>query len=255
MLESLVHGDSAFVTLTYRDEALPPGGTLVPRHGQLWLKSLRKAAGLQLRFYLVGEYGDLSGRAHYHAIIYGLPTWSELFQKTWKHGMVHVGELTPDSAQYVAGYVVKKLTKKGDPKLGGKHPEFARMSNGGGKARLGGIGAPAIAAIAEALTTDAGVNEIISTGDVPCSIKSGKRTLPLGRYLRSRLRKHLGHNEKTPEELLLRLQQEKTEILAAELHKPENKNKSVKRIFIDLNRQKVLNLETRLKIYSKKGDL
>lgn len=249
MLESLVHADTAFVTLTYRDEALPPGGTLVPRHTQLWLKSLRKAAHIGLRFYLVGEYGDKSGRPHYHAIIYGLPPWSDFFQKTWKHGMVHVGELTHDSAQYVAGYVVKKLTKKGDPKLNGKYPEFARMSN------RPGIGALAVPAIADALTTDAGASSIIRNGDIPPALAIGGRSLPLGRYLRQKIRKYLGHDPKTPEIMLLQLQQEKTDLIAAELQKPENKNKSVKAIFVDLNRQKVLNLETRMKIYSKKGDL
>lgn len=250
MLESLVHSDFSFVTLTYRDEALPPGGTLVPRHTQLWLKSLRKAAAAPgLRFYLVGEYGDQTHRPHYHAIIYGLPPYSPLFQLTWKKGFVHTGELTPDSAQYVAGYVVKKLTAPDDPRLQGRHPEFARMSN------RPGIGALAIPSIAEAMTTDAGASNIILNGDVPASLKSGNRSLPLGRYLRQKLRKELGHDKKTPQELLLRLQQEKTEILATELQKPENKNKSVATIFVELNRQKVLNLETRLKIYSKKGDL
>lgn len=256
MLESLTHAESSFVTLTYRDEALPPRSTLVPRHTQLWLKSLRKAADAALRFYLVGEYGDKTQRPHYHAIIYGLPPYSPLFQQTWKKGNVHVGELTPDSAQYVAGYVVKKMTSKEDPRLNGRHPEFARQSNGGGKSnKLGGIGAPAVPFICDVLTTDAGCNSIIANGDVPTALKMGTRSLPLGRYLRSKIRKELGHDPKTPQELLLRLQEETAALITEALEKQENKSKSVKRILVDLNKQKVLNLETRLKIFSKKGDL
>jgi len=249
MLESLTHAESSFVTLTYRDEALPPSSSLVPRHTQLWLKSLRKAAKAALRFYLVGEYGDQTHRPHYHAIIYGLPPYSPLFQETWKKGFVHTGELTPDSAQYVAGYVVKKLTSKEDPRLNGRHPEFARMS------LRPGIGATAVPNICDVLTSDAGCNSIMANGDVPAALKMGTRSLPLGRYLRSKIRKELGHDPKTPQELLLRLQIETTSLITEALQNQENKSKSVKRILVDLNKQKVLNLETRLKIFSKKGDL
>lgn len=210
---------------------------------------------MALRYYLVGEYGDQTQRPHYHAIIFGLPPYSPLFQQTWKKGFVHTGELTPDSAQYVAGYVVKKLTAPDDPRLQGRYPEFSRSSNGGGKSRKGGIGAPAIPAIAEAMTSDAGASNIIANGDVPPSIMIGGRSAPLGRYLRRKLREQLGHDPQTPQELLLRLQIEKTLLITEELQKPENKSKSVRTILIDLNKQKVLNLETRMKIFSKKGDL
>ena len=141
------------------------------------------------------------------------------------------------------------MTSKHDPRLKGRSPEFACMS------LKPGIGAMNIAAIADVLTTSAGASSIIANGDVPSALKQGRKTLPLGRYLRTKIRKELGHAPSCPEEMLLRLQQEKAETIVLELKKPENISKSVKQIFLELNRQKVLNLESRLKIFSKKGPL
>lgn len=272
MLEAKTHAASAFVTLTYRPEVLPPGGTLVPKHTQDWLKRLRKGSSLPLRFFLVGEYGDQTQRPHYHAAIFGLPGCllnspfehlrakcncaSCLFiRETWKHGRTDNAFLTHESANYIAGYVTKKLTSPSDPLLNGRHPEFARMSNGGGKSTLGGIGAPAVASICDALSSEFGVDSIIASGDVPLALRVGTKSLPLGRYLRSKIRKHLGHDEKTPQEILFALQQETINQVSEALKLPENKSKSVKKILLDLNKQKVLNLETRIKIFSKKGAL
>lgn len=267
MLEAKMHAHSSFVTLTYGPEALPPGGTLVPKHTQDWLKRLRKGVEHPLRFFLVGEYGDLSNRPHYHAAIFGLPGCLQnhldeyrrskcncssclFIRETWKHGKTDNAYLTLESANYVAGYVTKKLTRKGDPKLGDRHPEFARMS------LKPGIGATAARGIADALSQEYGVDTIIQSGDVPTSLRNGKKTLPLGRYLRRKIRETLGHKETgTPQEVLLRLQQEKVIEIENELKKPENKSNSVKKILLDLNKQKVLNLETRIKIFSKKGSL
>lgn len=272
MLESKVHGDSSFVTLTYRPEVLPPGGTLVPKHTQDWLKRLRKAVNNPLRFFLVGEYGDQSQRPHYHVALFGHAgciyngddhsrrtcncSPCATIRDTWKAGQTDNAYLTLDSAQYIAGYVTKKLTSPSDPRLNGRHPEFARMSNGGGKSGLGGIGAPAVDSICEVLTSTHGCDSIIQTGDVPLALRSGTKNLPLGRYLRRKIREKLGHREtSTPQEMLLRLQFETTQTISDELKIPENKSKSVKKILLDLNKQKVLNLENRIKIYSKKGAL
>jgi len=40
--ESSLYDDNCFITLTYDDEFLPAGGTLVKRHFQLFIKRLRK---------------------------------------------------------------------------------------------------------------------------------------------------------------------------------------------------------------------
>lgn len=185
MLESYMHEDNCFVTLTYSPEKLPPGGTLVPKDTQDWLKRLRFDLGeKKIRYYLVGEYGDESERPHYHAAIFGIgPDRADLINSTWGKGFTYVGDLTPHSAQYVAGYVTKKLTDKDDPRLKGRCPEFARMS------RRPGIGATALGAIRDAVRTPSGLAAIESTGDVPFIIQVGDKSYPIGRYLRSRLRK------------------------------------------------------------------
>lgn len=133
MLEAECHASSAFVTLTYDDEHLP--GELKPRDLQLFLKRIRRRVEPQkLRFFGVGEYGDTSGRPHYHVILFGLggvvvgmhPRGCEcVVCDSWRAGMVHVGEVTKESAAYTVSYVLKGMTKK---KGGEKHPEFARMS-------------------------------------------------------------------------------------------------------------------------------
>ena len=77
MLESSLHTDNAFVTLTYSDENLPKDGSLVPRHVQLFLKKVRKEIEpARLRFFCVGEYGDRTQRPHYHVALFGYPPCS-----------------------------------------------------------------------------------------------------------------------------------------------------------------------------------
>ena len=70
-----------WITLTYNDLSLPDKG-LMKRDVQNFMKRLRErisrvvCSDLNLRFVAVGEYGGNTARAHYHAIIYGLPPLS-----------------------------------------------------------------------------------------------------------------------------------------------------------------------------------
>lgn len=192
-LEALCHDENVFVTLTYDDEHLPANGSLVPADYQKWLKRLRHRLagdGVKLRFFLCGEYGDKSLRPHYHASLFGVGAWITPFvQDTWRYGFSQVAEFNEFTAQYVAGYVTKKLSNDTDGRLAGKHNEFGRQSN------RPGLGAPAMAIIAEQLHTLEGLKEIERQGDVPIRLRVGNKFLPLGRYLRGKLRDEVGMPE------------------------------------------------------------
>lgn len=221
MLESQCHEHSSFATFTY--EETPFNGTLVKQHLSSTMHRLRKRAGVlrrTIRFFGVGEYGEIGARPHYHAAIFGInPDDRYLLQECWNGihgtdpysspGFVHLGSLNAESASYVTGYVTKKLTKPEDPRLPpGCIPEFTVMS------RRPGIGAPALLALIEALNTSAGALYMARHKDVPVSFMVGKKLMPLGPYIRAKLRTfffgdHLEpqsakdlHNEKFAEALM-----------------------------------------------------
>lgn len=190
MLEAQSHEHSSFWTLTYDEANHPHDSSLNPVHTRNWLKRLRRSLenqGRSVRYYLVGEYGDTTQRPHYHAALFGVSEQeTDLVGSVWPYGFVYAGSLTSDSAGYIAGYVTKKMTSKDDPRLEGRFPEFARMS------LKPGIGALSVDAFAETLTTIHGCESIIETGDVPISYRSNGRNQPIGRYMRRKLREHLG---------------------------------------------------------------
>lgn len=186
ILESLCHEKCCFITLTYDDEHLPPGGTLVPEHFSGWIKRLRARAEVPIRYYVAGEYGDKTDRPHYHAALFGLgPEDIGIITAAWGHGFVHCGELTPASARYISSYVTKKMMKADDERLNGRYPEFSR------KSLKPGIGALAVGKISEALDTPAGRRFIHVNGDVPTFLNIGGHSIRLGRYIRSELRRAL----------------------------------------------------------------
>lgn len=209
MLEAGCHVDSTFVTLTYSDDYLPSGSTLVKEHVQKWLKRLREqVAPARLRYYAVGEYGDRGGRPHYHAALFGFPScshgqtlnpgraddcceWCNIVFRSWGMGSIKLGTLEVSSAQYICGYVTKKLTNANDDVvrsyLGSRSPEFAIMSN------RPGIGCLAMDDVASVL-----LKYDPECIDVPVGLSHGRRRLPLGRYLRRQLRKRIGRDEKAP---------------------------------------------------------
>lgn len=200
-LETYLHSYSAFVTLTYDEKHLPKGGTLVVSHLQDWLKRICKAIEpAKLRFYAVGEYGDKSGRPHYHAAMFGLRSCyygrsqygapynranccspCDLVRDTWKAGRVHLDSLNSVTAGYIAGYICKKLTKKGDPRLGFRSPEFAVMS------RRPGIGAGVIPFFSKQLLSPGGRLYLDSEQQVPTSLVVDGKRKPLGRFLKEKL--------------------------------------------------------------------
>lgn len=169
--ESQMHEFNSFVTLTYSDENLPTLGSLFYRDFQLFMKRLRKrlaAAGRQresrslpggevprVRFYMCGEYGEKLGRPHYHACLFGVwfddrEYWrkspsgallyrSALLEELWPHGTAEIGDVTFESAAYVARYIMKKVIGKHALEhysvcnedgeiIGHLEPEFTSMS-------------------------------------------------------------------------------------------------------------------------------
>lgn len=70
LLEMKSHLHIYFVTLTYSDMDLPPGGSLQKRDLQLFLKRLRKNTGLKFKYFACGEYGEKFQRPHYHILIF-----------------------------------------------------------------------------------------------------------------------------------------------------------------------------------------
>lgn len=133
-LESDCHPCSVFVTLTYSDDNIPVtdagNPTLKPKDTQLWMKRLRKAlAPRKIRFFLVGEYGDKTGRPHYHAVLFNCwPMDSEAIQSSWSLGFTTCTTLTPQRARYTARYTTKKLCAEKLP-FKDQTPIFMRCSN------------------------------------------------------------------------------------------------------------------------------
>ena len=139
-----------FITLTYNDKNLPENETLVKEHAQLFWKRLRKYySQRKLRYYMCGEYGEIEQRPHYHAIVFGLDIEdmqpyhlsnkkiiSKVLERTWPLGFNQVGTVTSASAQYVAGYIEKKLygdIAEEEYKNKGRIAPYSAMSQGIGR--------------------------------------------------------------------------------------------------------------------------
>jgi len=122
--EAQMHENNCFLTLTYNNQHLPKDQSVDIKETQKFLKRLRKKAG-PLRFFACGEYGEKLGRPHYHILIFGhdfsdkklykisdenkLYT-SDSLEKIWGKGFCLIGDVSFESAAYVARYVAKKIT-------------------------------------------------------------------------------------------------------------------------------------------------
>jgi len=129
MHEAQLHEHNCFITLTYNEENIPHDYGLKKSDFQKFMKRLRKAIPTKIRYFMCGEYGETNTlRPHYHACIFGydfpdkqyyknsksgLPLYmSPLLTKVWRKGNCDIGNLTFESASYVASYVCKKLLGK-----------------------------------------------------------------------------------------------------------------------------------------------
>ena len=131
MHEAQLHENNCFITLTYNDENYPENGSLIKSDFQKFLKKFRKSiAPARIRYYMAGEYGTNFGRPHFHACIFGydfhdkklhqrtssgsLIYTSKELEKLWTHGYSSIGDVTFESAAYVARYIMQKQTGKVD---------------------------------------------------------------------------------------------------------------------------------------------
>lgn len=256
VFESYCHDANSFVTLTYNDENLPFMGTLSPEDLRNFLKRLRRRVEpRKFRFYAVGEYGDETFRPHYHLSIFGLGflDYPEI-QAAWSKkgepiGAAPVYEFNVETAQYTAGYVVKKMTSWHDDRLTPYlHPEFSRKSN------RPGIGADAMPIIAETLLQyDTALDHVVETGDVPKSLKVGSKEVPLGRYLRQRLRKSIGMTDAAINEVKARWSREASEEMCDLLLRASAteavRNYTARSVLEKENLGKIRSLEARQKLY------
>lgn len=127
--EASQHEYNCFITLTYDDDHLPEDMSLNLDHFQRFMKRLRKKYPHKIRFYHCGEYGEQLGRPHYHACLFGhdfddktplfennngdIVYTSDDLSKLWPFGLSSIGDVTFESAAYVARYIMKKVT--GEP--------------------------------------------------------------------------------------------------------------------------------------------
>lgn len=133
--EAQMHEKNIFLTLTYSEDHIE-NNRLEYKSFQDFMKRLRKHIEYSEPFYdknkhrisymVTGEYGKLTKRKHWHAIIFNYhPTdpqhirtterdelvyTSQELSNLWGKGLIEFGSVTLDSAGYVARYSAKQLT-------------------------------------------------------------------------------------------------------------------------------------------------
>lgn len=132
--EASLYENNEFVTLTYDDESVPVDHSLHYVDFQKFIRALRKSVRTvrqrktskpsPVRFYMCGEYGEDTLRPHFHACLFNVRFSDRKYLKTtgsgerlytseylssfWPHGYSSCGDVTFESAAYIARYVLKK---------------------------------------------------------------------------------------------------------------------------------------------------
>lgn len=123
--EASLYPDNCFITLTYNQESVPGDFGLDKTAFPKFMKRFRKRyPGKTIRYFHCGEYGEKNLRPHYHACIFGFDFpdkilfdtrdnvslyTSDILSLLWPYGFSTVGDVTFESAAYVARYVMKKI--------------------------------------------------------------------------------------------------------------------------------------------------
>lgn len=145
MHEASLYERNCFITLTYEDKYIPENSSLRFTDFQLFFKRLRKKFGEGIRYYHCGEYGERFSRPHYHCIIFNFDFpdkrlfstnsrgdryyRSTALEELWPYGISMVGNVTFESAAYVARYCLKKVNgKMREDHYQGRDSEYVTMS-------------------------------------------------------------------------------------------------------------------------------
>lgn len=157
---------NSYITLTYDDAHVPRDGSLNVKHFQEFLYRLRSSLSYdpvrvsqgkpalfnsdtgRVRYFHCGEYGERTGRPHYHALLFGLdfkdkyqngerrgfPIYlSRTLTDLWGMGSLErqeIGAVTFESAAYVARYITKKISgPDADAYYEGRKPEYTTGSS------------------------------------------------------------------------------------------------------------------------------
>lgn len=152
-LESKLHKQNFFITLTYDDEHMFTNeyvetsegityannglwnGTLVSKDLQDFIKRLRRHMeyhyqNTDISYMACGEYGEQNLRPHYHLIMFNLNLPAESFynsriinnecywqnkiiEKCWNKGISNISDASWNNIAYTARYITKKINGKG----------------------------------------------------------------------------------------------------------------------------------------------
>lgn len=159
MHEAQLHTQNSFITLTFNNQNINQTETLHKPDFQNFIKRLRKlyySRNFQqkypnfhkgkIRYFHCGEYGENFSRPHHHACLFNCDFpdkiqykttkngdtlyTSEILNNLWQdNGYAYIGNVTFESAAYVARYCTKKINgTKADEYYSGRQPEYMTCS-------------------------------------------------------------------------------------------------------------------------------
>jgi len=140
MHEAQMYENNCFITLTFNDDFVDSRNPSLDKKMFVnFMKRLRKhlsadasASSRRVRFFHAAEYGEIYGRPHHHAILFGFDFpdkvlrritkanqrcyTSALLEKLWtdpksgkSYGFHEIGQVSFESCAYVARYCLKKV--------------------------------------------------------------------------------------------------------------------------------------------------
>lgn len=164
ILEAQSSAHASFLTLTYSENCVPT--RLEYADISSFWKRLRKNFRMPVRFFCVGEYGEQTGRPHWHAIVYTespiMPLGLNYIQE-WQSGGIICANAEPASMAYVAGYTLKKRYQEMEVQM----------------SRRPGLGLERGSELGQIMA-----RQMPEVEYFPTAIRSGKQLYPLHRKLR-----------------------------------------------------------------------